>query len=386
MSVIKVANPRTDNIPKTQLAVGQASGVGTVYIKNANGFQANWGMQIGDSGQEQSEIVLANASAPSGTQIVLAANTVYEHPADTPVYALKFNQIVFEKSTSGTAGTATPITDGTVGITPDTWDYSNEVAFTQFDDTAAASTDAFRTRFRNSALTVNTSQSDWLTPTGFTFYSLARMRDRIKGKLWNSSFVTDDQIDDWINEWKDEMVNALVSVNEDYALGTVDVGFGTAGLGTITTGDYKDVRRVWITTNSSDYYQSTKMNINDFLPNQTFSSTHPYHAWQGDTTFQIKPDGSAGTARLVFSRFGTQLVNETDELPHPLRPYTRSFVDFSLAHAFLKDNKVGEYRDKMGEALSAKNNFVTDISSRDKSGSKYIDINEPTSADDNIFW
>ena len=386
MAFIKVENPRTDNVPKTQLAVGQASGVGTIYIKNPNGFQANRGMQIGDSGQDQSEIVLANASAPSGTQIVLSGTTLYEHPTDTPVYALKWNQVVFEKSSAGTAGTATPMTDGTVTISPDTWDYSNEVAFTQFDDTSAVSTDAYRTRFRNSALAVQTAQSDWLTPTGFTFYSLARMRDRIKGKLWNSTFVTDDQIDDWVNEWKDEMVTALIAVNEDYALGTVDVGFGTAGLGTVTTVDFKDVRRVWVTTNSTDYYQSTKMNINDFLPSQTFSSVNPYHAWQGDTVLQVKPDGSAGTARLAFYRFGTQLVNETDELPQPLRPYTRSFIDYSLAQAFLKDNKQGEYRDKLGEALSAKANFVSEISSRDKSGVEYIDIVEPTSADDQLFW
>jgi len=386
MSVIKVENPRVDIIPKTNLAVSQASGVGTIYLNNVNGFQANWGIQIGNYGQDQAEIVLANASTPSGTQIVLAANTVYEHPADTPVYAIKWNQVVFEKSTAGTSGTATPMTDGTITIQPDNWDYSDEVSFTQFDDTSAASTDAYRSRFRNSAAAIQTDQSDWITPTGFTFYSLAKLRDRVKGKLWNSTFVTDDQINDWLNEWKDEMVTSLITVNQDYALGTVDVGFGTAGLGTVTTVDFKDVRRVWITTDSSNYYQSTKMNINDFLPSQTFSSTHPYHAWQGDNIMQIKPDGNTGTARLVFYRFGTTMVNDTDELPQPLKPYTRSFVDFALAHAFLKDRKNTEYRDKMAEAFGAKSNFIAEVSGRDKSGVGYIDVVEPISSEDRLFW
>jgi len=152
MSFIKVENPRIDNIPKTQLAVGQASGVGTIYIKNPNGFQANWGMQVGDSGQDQSEIILANASAPSGTQIVLSGTTLYEHPADTPVYGVKWNQVVFERSTTGTTGAATVMTDGTVTITPNSWDPVTQKSYTIFDDATGSVSYTYKTYLRNSSI------------------------------------------------------------------------------------------------------------------------------------------------------------------------------------------------------------------------------------------
>jgi len=237
--IIKAGNPQTNSTPKTYLAVAQGTGVGTIYIKNANGFQANWAIQIGESGEELSEIVLANGATPSGTQIVTAANTVYAHAADTPVYGIKYNQVVFAKSTSGTAGTATPIASGTVNITPDQRDSAGN-SFTQYDDTSGASTDAYRAYLLNSATSGSTSFSDWITPGGFTFYSLAKLRDRVKNKLWDSKYIKDETaINDWINEWKDNMTNAVMAVGEDYALGTVDVAFGTEGLGTISTADFE---------------------------------------------------------------------------------------------------------------------------------------------------
>jgi len=373
MSMIQVENPRTDNIPKTYLAVNQAATVGTLYVDNTTGFSANWAVQVGETNEEQSEVILIGAGAPSGTKIVLAADTAFEHPADTPVYAIKWNQVVFEKSATGTAGTAAAITNGTVTIQPDQ-DY------TQFDDTSSASTDAYRTRFRNSALVTQTSESDWMTPAGPTFYSQASIRNRIKDKVWNADYLTDDMVNDWINEWKDIMSNSVISVNEDYALGTVDVGFGTAGLGTITTTDFSQVRRVWVTGDGVDWYQSNKMNINDFQPDEIFVSTHPYHAWQGDTVFQVKPDGSAGTARLTFYRFGTTMVNDTDELPQPMRSYTDSFVSYGEAQALKKD-KNPDWKNVLATANVGKQDFVSKLAPRDKSGPRYIDLTEHITGD-----
>lgn len=377
--IIRVENLLHINAPKTYLMNTEVAGTTVFRLRNTNAFGSSWGVQIGEIGEEQTEVLVLSGNPGAGTLGTSTAVSRFEHPADTPVYGIKFNQVVFERSTTGTAGTATPMTDGTVT-------YQADHTTTDFDDTSGVGTYAYRTRFRNSVLGSNTSQSDWQTPSGFTFYSLARMRDRIKRKLWASNYIQEDQtIDDWINEWKDEMSNAVIKVNEDYALGTADIAFGTAGLGTITTVDFKHPRRFWVISTSGTT-ESTKMNVNSYLPDQTFVASNPYHSWHGDSVFEVKPSDNGGTARLQFYRFGTTMVNDTDELPLPMRSYTKSFVDYGLAQALFLDGKINEYDRKLGEANESKSSFVSEIVPRDRSGPTYIDITSPISGDDGEFF
>lgn len=378
MALLKVKNTLSQTAEKTFLTHNESAGTGVLRWQNPNAFSSSWAVQVGETGHEQTEVVLLGTAAVAGTAGTLTANTLYEHPADTPLYAIKYNKVIFERSTSGTAGTATPITSGTVTYQPDS-------EYTVFDDTTGASTYAYRTRFNNSVLAVQTDQSDWFTFAGPSFYSLYKIRERAKGKLWNADYLTDSLVDDWINEWKFEMQNYVIRTNEDYALGTENVAFGTDGLGTITTADFSQVRRVWVTYNGQDKFQSTKFNINNFVPDQVFSSTHPYHAFRGDSTIEVHPSESGGTAELIFYRFGTTLVNDTDELPVPMRPYTKSFVDFVVANAFMKDGKQNEYRDKLAEANIGREQFLKNLSPRDKTGPTTIDIVEPITGED-AFW
>ena len=372
---IKVLNNLHEESPKTFLSTSVASSATSITIRNNGGFTTSYAIQVGEVGQELSEVVIGT---PTGSTNINTPALSFAHPADTPVYQLKFNQVVFQKSTAGTSGTATGITDGTVT-------YQADSLYTVFDDTAGASTDAFRTRFRNSTLGSQTGQSDWITPAGFSFYSLAKLRERVKEKLWSATYLTDSVVDNWVNEWKDEMVMVAISTNEDYSMGTIDVGFGTAGLGTVATADFNQIRRFEVTYNGNDFYLSTRKNSNDFLPNQTFSSVHPYHNWLGDTIFQVRPAESGGTARVSFYRFGTTMVNDTDELPLPLRPYTKSFVYYALAQAYLKDNKSDYYDKMMIVSNASKNTFINQLSPRDKSGPQMIDLVENITSDDE-FW
>src|SRR3990167_6807764 len=253
--IIETTNDLQLTAPKTYTTNLEVAGTNVLRWKNPNAFNASWAIQVGEVGMEQTEVVILGASTPSGTAGTLTANTLYEHPADTPIYGIKYNQVIFERSTTGTAGTATPITNGTIT-------YQADHLTTQFDDTTGVGTYGYRTRYQSSL--GSTSQSDWWTPAGLNFYSLFRLRQRIKDKLWSADFLSDSVIDDWINEWKDQMSNAVISVNEDYALGTVDVPFDTNALGTITTGDYKQIRRFEVTYNGNDFYLSTKHNVNDY--------------------------------------------------------------------------------------------------------------------------
>ncbi len=365
--LIKAKNSLSEASQKTFLTHTEAAGATALRWKNNNAFTASWGIQIGETGHEQSEIRLLGTAAVSGTAGTITATTSYEHHVDTPLYAIKYDQVVFEVSTVGTAGTAAPITDGTVTIQADS-------DVTQFDHTSGSASYAYKTYFKNSVLNVTTSESDWIVAT-VPFYVLMKLREGVKNKLWDSSFVTDDVIDDWMNEWKDEMGNTLVDVNEDYSLGSVSVEFsGTSNLGTITSADFKAPIRVWITNNGNDWYKATKMDMNKVIPGQEYYETSPYFYMYGDNIIGRQPHDNGGTAAVIYSKIEPRLVDDMDELPVPMRAYTKSFVNYGLSQALFKDGKVAEADRKLGEAMVSKERFKKDLTPRLRTDATYIDI------------
>lgn len=375
--IIRVQNNLADFSEKSFLSFPESAGVGTIRVSNINAYASNWAVQIGATGQEQSEIKLIGAGAISGTSLVLTANTSYSHPVDTPVYAIKYDQIIFKRSTSGTSGVATALTDGTVSIKPDS-------LHTVFDDTTGASTYAYRATFRNSVTGDVSTDSDWITPAGFNWYALANIRERVKSKLFSAGYIKDDaEIDSWINEHLESMNAAAVDVNEDYALGTVDVAFAAStGLGTITSSDFLFPVRIFITYDGVNYFQGGKMKHNDYAPNEVFNATHPYVSFRGDTVFEVKPNETAGTASIVYQRLFTPLTNDTDEIPMYMRNHTSGFVSAALAQALKKDDKWQEAKAEEAVAVRQLQAFKVAISPRMRTGQTFIDMIEATSGDD----
>lgn len=378
--IVTIRNTLAIGAARTYLSNNEGQGTNVLRWKNANGFSASWGVQVGEMGEEQTEVVLLGTATPGGTAGTLTANDSYEHPADTPLYAIKYNQVVFERSTAGTLGTATPMTNGTVY-------YMADGTVTSFDDVTGTTGYAYKVFFRNSALgtAYDSPESDWITPAGFSFYSLAKLRERIKGKLWNAGFTDDLVLNDWINEWMEELTNAAIQANESYAVGTVNVAFGTNGLGTISTTNFKQVKRLWVTYDGTSKFRSTKMDNNTFSPDQQFNTTHPYHYYLGDNILGIKPEQSGGTVEVTFYKLNPVLTNDTDELPVPMRGYTKSFVNYGLSQALKKDGKTQESANELIEAISSKTQFVAELTPRDKTGPTYITVVESVSADDS-YW
>lgn len=372
--IIRSRNTLAENAGKTYLTYAESAGTNVLRWQNSSQFSNSWGIQLGETGQEQTEVVVLGTADPAGTAGTLTANDLYEHPADTPVYAIKYDQVVFKRSATGTAGTALAMADGTVTIQADS-------QFTQFDDTTGSVSYAYKTAFRSSVLAVNSTESDWIIST-VPFYTLMSLRQRVKDKLWDSSFVTDGQVDDWLNEWLDEMNNVMVDVNEDYALGSVDISFsGTAELGTITSTDFKTIRRVWMTTDGTDWYNATKTEITRFLPNQEFNRTNPYYFMFGDNIIGRRPHSASGTASLIYYKLSVHMDDDMDEIPTPMRSYTKSFVDYGLGQALFKDGKKGESTDKLAEAYAAKDRFKKELTPRLQSGNTIMDIVEDLGQD-----
>lgn len=364
--IIKTRNTLADESPKTFLSQSLASGGTTSSVRNINDFNDNWAIQIGATGHEKTEIAVVNGNPASGEIDHDAVD--YNHPTDTPVYSIKYDKVIFKRSTDGTAGTASAITNGTV-------DYAADSEFTQFDDTSGSTSYAYKASFYSSALATESPDSDWLTSQGFPWYSLGKMRQRVKDK--SVANVDDFILDDWINEWYGEMRNTAINVNEDYFLGTTDVSFsGTTQLGTITDTNYVNPRRVWLTVDGSNWYRATKKEINDIDPNDEYYDTVPYFFIQSDNVIGRLPHDSNGTARIVFYSLGTTLTDDTDELPASMRGYTKSFVDYALSQAAYKDNRPQEALVLEQKAGTAREDFKNKITPMDRSGNKELDIVE----------
>lgn len=377
--LIKVKNDQTETAHKTYLATAIAAGGTSVYVKNVAGFSDNWNVQFGETGEEKSEIKEIEG-APSGTTILTAGTALFGHPIDTPIYGIKYDKIYFKRSTAGTAGTAATMTNGTVAITADS-------EFTQFDDTSGSASYAYRTSYYSTGLASESSESDWITPAGFDFYSLGKVRQRVRDKLLNADYISDDQIDDWVNEWMETMTNAAIDVNQDYAIGTVDVAYsGTAQEGTITSADFKQVRRAWWTSDGNDWYNMSKQDYTGFDPNQTFVETYPYFYMKGDNVIGRNPHETSGTIRVSYYKLNAILDSDADLLPVPMRGYTKSFINYALAQAAYKDGRKKEGDGYEGKAEYDLKRFITQSTPRHKSGPEYIDIVETWDAGVDYFW
>lgn len=373
---IKVRNTLAEKAQKTFLTQSAAASGTALIVENTNNFTASYAIQIGETGLESTEIKVLGTANPSGTVLNTTVALSFTHPSDTPVYNVRYDQLVYKVSTVGTAGTASPITDGTISVTPD-----GTVTVFNYDN--AGTGDAYKAQYRNSVSGDLSTESGWLVYSGYTFYSLSKLRERVKRKLWSAGYIKyDDYIDDWLNEWLEKMNNTAIDVNKDYSLGTVDVGHGTDGLGTITSEDYQEIRRVWYTTNGSDYYAATKMESVDFRPNEIFNSTHPYYYFYGDSVIGKKPDGESGTARITFYKRQTVLSGESDELPVPMRSFTGSFVDYSMGQALYLDGKDERARDFIVMAEGERERFKKQIAPRNRSGASFIELVEPVNAED----
>jgi hypothetical protein len=370
------------NLPQTlssYISANVTAGTTSIPVRNTNSFSNLSAVQIGNVGEEQAEVVVV--ASPSGTSLPITSSgtLVYNHPLDTPIYNITYDKIIFKRSTTGTSGTAVAI--ATVSITPDS-------LYTQYDDTSGAATYAYKTQYYNSYTTNTTSESDWYTPSGPTFYSLQKVRQRAKDALYNANYIkSDDTITDWINEWLEEMTNAAIKVNQAYSVGTADVAFGTAGLGTVTTSTFKQPIKMELTWDGSSYYNSSEIPLNQWSERDYFSSNYPRHYWIGDTVFGVLPYGSAGTAHITFAARNTPLVDENDDLPFSLRSYTTSCVNYVLYRAYDLDNK-GEQADKYyNKYLISQKQFTNEITPRDQTGIKMIQFTEGLSGreEDNLL-
>lgn len=90
-----------DGKKTTRLIADSPAASGTLSVANISGFAINNVLLDGNFGDSSAELLKTHAStAPSGTTITLAANTVRDHYSDTAITVLDYDQIEYSRSTT----------------------------------------------------------------------------------------------------------------------------------------------------------------------------------------------------------------------------------------------------------------------------------------------
>jgi hypothetical protein len=148
--------------PVAYLTADKAAGSGTLTVNIISGFSVGKYAVLGNIGEPTAEIVqLHAATAPTGTTITLAANTVKDHYTDTPLTLLDYNQVEFSRATT-LAGSKSVL--ATQAITPDSLG-------TIYVDLTNTTGYGFA-RFKNSTTSVFSEYSTGVNYTGNPYNSL----------------------------------------------------------------------------------------------------------------------------------------------------------------------------------------------------------------------
>lgn len=377
--LINLSNQLTkqEGIQQTYIASAISAGGTQSPVKNIAGFNANWAVQLGQTGEETAEIMVLSG-APGGTVFNFgtspahaAGTLLFNHAFDTPIYQIHYDQAILFRSTTGTPGPFSSL--ATINVTPDN-------PYTQYDDTNGAAGYAYYAQYYNSVTGDLSGTSSVFLPGGPTYYSLQKIRQRIEDKLYSAGYIrSDDVITDWINEWYELMTNAAIKVNQGYLLGTNQYGFGTNGLGTITDSFFKQAVKMEVTYDGQTYIPSTEIAPREFTESDYFNQIFPRHCWVGETVFEVLPHIVGGTVKITYAQRFTPLVNDSDELTQTLKSYTTSATEYCLGVAYGLDQKDTESQQHMQMYGVTKNDFIAEITPRDQTSAKMIDMAESVS-------
>ncbi len=197
--VITAYNTETDDLERSFLSNSISAGATDLVVKNNDRFAASQRVQIGELGREKTEVVTVG-SVTGGTGVTVSALT-FPHSADDPVYVLRFDQVKFYRSTTGSDGTYTLISTQAL-------DVDNDTLTTTYDDTVGLATYFYKVSYYNSVSTLESSLSDPVLGSGYTRGAVGFMIDEVLREVAdeNEMFTSRTELLGWFNEVNDDLL------------------------------------------------------------------------------------------------------------------------------------------------------------------------------------
>jgi hypothetical protein len=342
MNILRFNHPDISANENTGLTQQANAGDTTLTVLDSIGFAINKLLLVGALGADDTEIVKTHTSTPpTQTLITLAAALLMNHPTDTPVALLDWDQIEISKATAK-GGTYTVI--ATINITPDE-------DGTTYKDTGGLTTDYYRIRFINSIDATFSGNSAEFPATGFTDETLAGMVQAIYNEFSKQSnkLLRRTDIVRWLNEGYMKVATAFIDQDIDYY-----IKYGTDGNGGLipflagqrsysVTGSMPDFVRAkrWdFTFDGVNFYPADPIDSTFDNPASTYVNTTPKYYYEASNIVpRPLPTQSVGGMRPRYVYLPPLMT--TDDMVPDLPPGRRTIlVNYALQKAFQADNKM----------------------------------------------
>jgi len=267
------------------LATNYSSGVGTLTLISDVGFADNDYLLLGEFGSETSEIVQING-APAANVVTLGANTEFAHAESTKVTILKYNNVIFYRTTDTTfSGVAGNLLTASTGIAIQADSY-----YTVYQDIVFSSGYGWFC-FYNVETAKTSTNSNYMPYSNFESNQIKTIIDTFYSAINNAEQKLISNVDafSYLNEAYSVIRSEFNLSNDEYFVASVD---------TITTvantqeydleSDFSKVVSVW----NDDTNESVGFISLSKVSNYDNSSSNT-------TRYYIR--NSAGTAKIGFS-------------------------------------------------------------------------------------
>ena len=329
---IFIYHPYSKDNPVSSLAADYSAAVTTVKIKNTNGFATNKYAVLGSIGFEQAELVQTSTVTPPDT--LAGFTTVFPHNADSNVTLFDYNQINIYRSTTGINGTYSILATVNIQIDNDT---------TPYEDTTSQSTYYYKYSYFNAAASVESSLSDPIAATGFVWYSLKTLIDRILSLFGDmkSEFVQRYEVADYLNEF-------LEKAQRKVAVATKRVGVTWGVISLISGIDEYDLFGDFLVEKGVKFsedggvnypYSGSNKNVDSMGRTQATNVKYDYSIYGTKVKLDPMPQTTGELMKIYYVPSPILLQLQTDTLPMPFQNATGMFVKYGLGMCKLKDNK-----------------------------------------------
>lgn len=297
----------------------------TINVQNSSDFSVNNYVLVGPYGGGTSQIIQITAPNPSINALTTGASA-FPYNTNQSITVIPFNTINIYRSTTGLGGAYTLLTSVPIQV---------DQNLTTYTDFSAISPYSYRYTFYNSVLNAESDFSSEVPYGGFPPYSVYSIVDSVI-KLFGDTLgqiVSRDMIVTWLNWLIGEMMTDITSGQSPYYVTSYVLTTTGAESYDLSAQGMIFIIKVEYSLDGGITYKAD-INPQDFRSNGYDSDALYSYSFAGSSIF-LKDSGNNYIAAGNFVRIWaytnqTQLVNDSDNLPDPMKPYVGFFVDYLL--------------------------------------------------------